>query len=226
LRQDGREAYLRPGDLALYDAARPHRIDCPGAFEKLIVSIPRSLLRERLFDVEHCTALPVSAGRGIAAVTSDFIRDCARQSSALGLRDFSALAEHSLDLLTRTFAAVRPQRHAMARGRQTALATVKVHIEQNLHDSTLQAVSIAAIVGLSVRYINELFHAESMSLMRYVWERRLERCRQLLLAPAASGANISDIAYRCGFSDPAHFSRAFKQRFGCSPRAYRQQYAD
>jgi AraC-like DNA-binding protein len=29
---------------------------------------------------------------------------------------------------------------------------------------------------------------------------------------------ISDIAYRCGFSTPAHFSRAFRKRYGVSPR--------
>ncbi|MET0226978.1 MAG: helix-turn-helix domain-containing protein [Dokdonella sp.] len=28
-------------------------------------------------------------------------------------------------------------------------------------------------------------------------------------------------AWRCGFNDPAHFSRAFKTAFGVSPRAFR-----
>jgi AraC family transcriptional activator of tynA and feaB len=74
LRQDGREIYLRPGDMTLYDAARPHRIDCPRPFEKLIVSIPRGLFTTRLTEVEHCTALRIPGNTGIGAVTSDFIR--------------------------------------------------------------------------------------------------------------------------------------------------------
>ena len=36
---------------------------------------------------------------------------------------------------------------------------------------------------------------------------------------------IADVAYRCGFVDSAHFSRSFRQRFGTSPREFRQQKA-
>lgn len=32
--------------------------------------------------------------------------------------------------------------------------------------------------------------------------------------------SISEIAFACGFSDAAHFSRRFKARFGCSPSDY------
>ncbi|MDD5581131.1 MAG: AraC family transcriptional regulator [Methylobacter sp.] len=31
------------------------------------------------------------------------------------------------------------------------------------------------------------------------------------------------MAFRWGFNDSAHFSRVFKQQFGCSPREFRQQ---
>ncbi len=33
---------------------------------------------------------------------------------------------------------------------------------------------------------------------------------------------VSEIAYRRGFNDPAHFSRAFKSRFDISPSKLRQ----
>jgi AraC-like DNA-binding protein len=36
---------------------------------------------------------------------------------------------------------------------------------------------------------------------------------------------VTAIAYRCGFSDPAHFSRAFSQRYGESPTAARRRGA-
>ena len=32
---------------------------------------------------------------------------------------------------------------------------------------------------------------------------------------------IGDIAYRCGFEDPVHFTRLFRQRFGLTPSALR-----
>ncbi|HEY0232202.1 MAG TPA: helix-turn-helix domain-containing protein, partial [Dokdonella sp.] len=43
-----------------------------------------------------------------------------------------------------------------------------------------------------------------------------------LLDPLRQRDSIFEIAWRWGFSDPAHFSRAFKTLFGCSPRACRE----
>ncbi|MFC0577077.1 helix-turn-helix domain-containing protein [Paraburkholderia solisilvae] len=31
---------------------------------------------------------------------------------------------------------------------------------------------------------------------------------------------IQEVAYQCGFTSAAHFSRAFRERFGLSPREY------
>src|SRR5208282_100050 len=56
LEQNGRTVNLRPGDMTIYDATRPHLIICPASFAKLIVSIPRPMLRERAPGVAHCTA--------------------------------------------------------------------------------------------------------------------------------------------------------------------------
>ncbi len=54
-------------------------------------------------------------------------------------------------------------------------------------------------------------------------ERRLEHCRKELSCYGPS-KNITEIAYRWGFNDSAHFSRSFKNRYGISPKQYRDQY--
>jgi AraC-like DNA-binding protein len=84
---------------------------------------------------------------------------------------------------------------------------------------------IARRSGLSARYVNALFGEEGTSLMRYVWRRRLANCAKDMLDPKRAGAPLSEIAFAWGFSDAAHFSRAFKRCFGCAPRAFRQRRA-
>ncbi|MET0226979.1 MAG: hypothetical protein ABW187_11095 [Dokdonella sp.] len=69
LQQDGRETYLQPGDMTLYDATRWHRVGCPHAFAKLIV-IPRCLLRERVAGLDSLTARRIPGRRGLGAVAS------------------------------------------------------------------------------------------------------------------------------------------------------------
>ncbi len=54
----------------------------------------------------------------------------------------------------------------------------------------------------------------------FAWlkQQRLDLARKHI---ASSAVNIQTIAYQLGFSDPANFSRVYKQEFGVSPRCAR-----
>ncbi len=221
LEQDGREVFLKPGDMAIYDATRPHRIHCPHSFSKLIVSIPRHALRERVAGVERCTALRIPGNEGIGSVAAGFVRSAATQANRLDRHQFDSLSENTLDLLTLALASVRPEKFNLSRSRSISLHRVKDFIEQNLADSGLDTDMVVSGTGLSSRYINDLFKDEATSLMRHVWMRRLEHCRKDMLDPVHCGHRISEIAFRWGFNDLSHFSRAFRQMYGCSPRELR-----
>ena len=54
----------------------------------------------------------------------------------------------------------------------------------------------------------------------YLMHKRTEKVAQRL---AMSDEPVSSIGYDCGFSSPAHLSRAFKQRYGVSPTQYRER---
>jgi AraC-like DNA-binding protein len=52
-------------------------------------------------------------------------------------------------------------------------------------------------------------------------QRRLQRAHQQVTGGSAAGTTIADIAYRCGFSSQAHFTRLFRARFGRTPTGAR-----
>jgi AraC-like DNA-binding protein len=223
LEQDGRETVLQPGDLAIYDATRPHRIQCSRHFSKLIVSIPRPMMRERIAGVEHCTAIRIPSRTGIGAVASEFIRSAASQAGHMDATVFGRLSDHALDLMTLALASVRPQDYNLSRSRSLSLHRVKDLVERHLSDPALDTTLVAAGAGLSARYINDLFREHDTSLMRYVWQRRLDQCHKDLLDPLRTDQRVADIAMRWGFNDLSHFSRAFKIRFGDSPRGLKNR---
>lgn len=83
---------------------------------------------------------------------------------------------------------------------------------------------LAADLGMSPTRLRERFRAScGVSLGRHMRELRLERARGLL---GMSPARVSEIAEQCGFSSLFSFSRAFKNRYGESPVAYRASHAD
>lgn len=209
--------------MAIYDATRPHRIHCPSNFEKLIVSIPRPMLRERIAGVEQCTALHITGTEGIGRVASTFLQSSAKQADKLMPHEFTKLSEYGLDILSLAINSVRPADYNLSRSRSISLNRIKGYVDQNLHNLDLDTATISRGVGLSSRYINSLFEDDATSLMRYVWNRRLENCRKDMLNSMHAGHSISDIAFRWGFNDLSHFSHAFRKQFNCSPREYRQK---
>jgi AraC family transcriptional activator of pobA len=58
-----------------------------------------------------------------------------------------------------------------------------------------------------------------MGVRQAVGERRLVEAKRLLLFTIRT---VEDIAYDCGFNDPAYFSRFFRQATGLSPAAWRR----
>jgi AraC family transcriptional activator of tynA and feaB len=222
LEQDGRQVRLTPGDFALYDAARPHRLTFSRQWGEIILNIPRASLDRELEGAGHCTATRVGCDRGVGALLRTYLNGLVQEMGTLRTDELARLSRHTVGLIGTALAGVRPDAATLARGRQPSLLRAKALVEQHLADPLLDTATIAAALHLSPRYLNKLFEEERTSLMRYVWGRRLERCREDLRDPARATLRIGDIAMRWGFNDLSHFSRVFRERFGQSPRDCRR----
>ena len=95
-------------------------------------------------------------------------------------------------------------------------------MEANLGEP-LPTEDIARLVGVSRRQLERLFkqHLDELP-SRYYAELRLARARRLLQQTSQS---ILQIGLGCGFSSGSHFSKAYRARFGRTPREERSQRA-
>jgi AraC-like DNA-binding protein len=85
------------------------------------------------------------------------------------------------------------------------------------HNLSLEA--FAKLCGRSLSAFKREFSRHyGVSPGRWLLERRLE-CSACLLS--TTGMSVTDIVFECGFEQPAHFSRAFKAKFGQTPSEYR-----
>ena len=71
------------------------------------------------------------------------------------------------------------------------------------------------------RNLHKVFSHDGATISDYIWRLRLARCRSDLVAPSCAWKSITEIAYSWGFNSSTHFSKAFKETFGISPRLYR-----
>lgn len=66
------------------------------------------------------------------------------------------------------------------------------------------------------KFIEEL----KVSPTQYLKQKRIEFAKQLLAQKVVNDLTIHDVALSCGFSDPAYFSRIFKNSTGVTPNQY------
>lgn len=98
-------------------------------------------------------------------------------------------------------------------------------VERSLGDPYLTPATVAARVGVSTRYLHQLFAARGSSFGRRLARRRLERCRADLADPAHAELTIGEIGWRNGFTDPSYLARAFRRAYGVSPGEHRRAAA-
>ncbi|WP_306540628.1 helix-turn-helix domain-containing protein, partial [Dysgonomonas sp.] len=88
-------------------------------------------------------------------------------------------------------------------------------------NSKLSAQFIAAELNMSPRHLyRRLSEVESDSPADMIRESRLYIARNLLLNTKMT---IDEIIYKSGFSNRATFFRQFAQKYGCTPKEYRDR---
>lgn len=213
---------LHPGDIVYGPAGHDSTLTLPDHFVMLYIRIPQSVLNPRLLNLQ---ILPTGTLTGKAAVNrifSGFLRSIVADLEELtdehirpieiALSEFviSSLAESSANSCFDVAGASNFHRICQA-------------IETQLGDGDLTLRQIADQQRVSARYIQKLFQQAGTSFSHYLRQRRLEHCRSDLASQAHRTLSISEICFRWGFNDAAHFSRSFRTDYGMSPRGYRQQ---
>lgn len=98
---------------------------------------------------------------------------------------------------------------------QSFLENVLQSIEIHLEKETFGVEMLCREVGVGERQLQRKLKAvTNKSPIQLISSVRLHRAKQLLLK---NNANIAEVAYQTGFSNPSYFSKSFKKEFGESP---------
>ncbi len=95
-----------------------------------------------------------------------------------------------------------------------------VYIHCNFR-SQIKAADVAKHVGYSPNYFSAEFKRQiGVEFQKYLLDSRLEFAKRLL---QLSQLSVTEVCFECGFNTYQHFSKAFKNKFGISPRNVKEQ---
>lgn len=219
--QNGVSIRLAPGDMLLMDSAHCCEITPFGLIEHASLHLSREAV-ERVLGAQRKKFGKISSscasGRMLHLLMDQLCREANASDEAQALESaFVSLLAPALlhDDLNEAIGD-----ELELQGGNLRSCVLKI-IDESLPQPNLTPVSLAARLNISVRQLYRLFEEQGDSVCRYIQRMRLQRSADDLSNPMLKGESITSIAYKWGFTDSAHFSRAFKKQFGLSPKDYR-----
>ena len=228
LKADGSPQTIPAGRIILLPRQNDWRVTFHRDMRAIVLSVTAESFGGRKISLPECRDATIMPSGGLADVLGHTLGAAAEALETLSPEAWNtirlSLAEMLLTLSRqKSSSAVE----AIGAGTQAALLQrIYDCIERKLGDPDITPVRIAQIEGISERYLQKLFETTGDNFTHYLRERRLQHCWSDLANRAEAHRSVSDIAFNYGFSDAAHFSRSFRDRFGLSPRTFRQQQAE
>lgn len=216
------EAVIEAGDIAFGPTGMAASLQLKTRFRLLFLTAPRLALDHRLVAPRSLRIGHLPAASGTNHVFSGLLRALADTLEDLTGDQLRPVELAVTEFLVATLAAEANEPRSPAASRRAHLHRVRQTIETLLAEPDLTLGRVAQAEGVSPRYLQKLFAGEGESFTHYIRLRRLERCRLDLLSPRHGDQSISSICFRWGFNGSAHFSRAFRQQYGVSPREFRR----
>jgi len=220
LQQYGRESRINAGDCVLIDCGAPYRLECLPTTRSVALRFPEQWLRNWIPTPESLAGLPLRAGSGWAAALSaaltalDTDEELALPASIVAEQIAALLAlVAGPDLQARTASS-----HLFNRVRRT--------IRDRCHESGLSPGMVADDVGVCKRYLHYLCADAGTTFRKELMRMRLDAAQRLLSDKRYEVLSIGEVSARCGFMEPSHFARRFRQAFGHGPSEFRAVRGD
>jgi len=212
-------AVVQPGQILVKDFTQPATAWWQTSSRSLNLHLPRLTVEAAVGDKVRRLHGTVLSCTGVSPMLRTQLLTLAEIAPGLNSTERTAALNATADLAASVLRCELGARLEDEVNKDGLFAAAQIFIRRHLTSTRLNPESIARQVHCSRAHLYRVFAEHGETVADYVRELRLQRAHHLLGSDTESSVRIGDVAYRCGFDDPVHFSRLFRQRFGVTPSA-------
>jgi AraC family transcriptional regulator, positive regulator of tynA and feaB len=216
-----RTCVLHPGEFCVIDSKSPFDLEVSAVSSRIMfMQMPRHAVLSRYPYLERRTAETFDPEEGGAILLRSLLMSLLETAPLLEDEQRATALAVTIQMLGAPKLHSGDSTHEIGWRVRTALAC----IDTQLSDTSLTANRVSKLQDISRRRLDDLMtRAMGTSVTAQIWIRRLTQAATELADPRYRERTVSEIAFEAGFEDAAHFTRAFKRRYQCTPREWRNR---
>lgn len=207
---------LRALDAIIYDADTPFMYGFKSSMAQYVFQISRA-------EFYRLTGLKRLEEPLIFRNDNTNLLDTSRRIFASTIRMFQQGKDIQSQRIEKAFQQVFQQLIGTDHGNpeDAYFVAAKQYVHDHWTNPDLSVNDVAKAAGISQRQLARIFAAKDLSVGKFIRDVRLEHTYELLRSGQHQNMNIGQIAEQAGFLHASQFSRAFKAKYGMTPREAR-----
>ncbi|EDT41906.1 helix-turn-helix domain-containing protein [Burkholderia ambifaria] len=215
----GRPITSGPGDIGLFDLARTSEISTRGG-SSISVIMARSRI-DKAMGGRCLHGVVLRAGRPLTTLMADYLLSLVKVTGELTGIEAEAIESAMIALLAAGLNEENAEGAGAFSGPVFLRRKIIEFIDANLTNSDLGLDLLIRQFRVSRARLYRIFDLEG-GVAKIIREKRLDAAYQVLARPTEKELrSITEVAYMFCFSDGSQFLRAFRRRFGVTPREAR-----
>ena len=211
LKFSGQKYPLKEGTIFFFFAGVPYEIEGNENFRYLYISFMGAAVDEFLDELGITIDNSVFYGYG-------YLQEL-WLSSIIRVNNVNAnVLTESVLLNTLSYIAQGKEKNVENKNSENLLSVIVDYVDTHYREKDITLRSVANIFCYTEKYLSHFFKSKmGTGFNEYINKLRLQYALDLIENGADS---VTDIALKCGFSDPLYFSKVFKKGQGKSPTEY------
>lgn len=213
------DSEVKPGDVFIWDALKRCQFSTAQGTRCQAVLLPREWVAAHVHQIDQLAGLVLPPGSLSGTLLSS-------QLASLHSGIVEAVEAERQGLIGATLSllgAATAKRLRDSQCQHALFQRLLSELQLRYRDPGFTPDDLADALQISTRYLRKILAGQGERFSDLLRKKRLQHAAIALADPALAKRSVTDIAYRAGFSDSAHFSHMFKAEFGCSPRQHRQR---